>query len=167
MKAVTFNRVLNKCTSEAGYPSTFQDVSSHPRRKRLSFPLLRAACDPPLTMQRKVIRVPLQFPSSEAVISFITETQPDLCGICSPDICPSPVSHLPFAHSSSPAPPALPQRSPFALRLVGFEPLCALRLESELCINLFGLFICTRSTLQLRQAWGVQDPLVRLPWGDT
>lgn len=61
--------------------------------------------------------------------------------------------------------PRSPSTPPFALRSVCFEPLGALGLESELCINLFGPFICTRPTLRLRQAWSVQDLLMRLPWG--
>lgn len=60
-----------------------------------------------------------------------------------------------------PRSPSTPPRAAFAC----FEPLCALRLQSELCINQFGPFLCTRPTLQFRQAWSVQDLLVRLPWG--
>lgn len=82
---------------------------------------------------------------------------------------------LPFPVSPSPTRcPSLPQRSPFALRSVCFEPLCALRLESELCINLFGPFICTRPTLHFRpgvsrtSSWGspggIPGVWSHLPW---
>lgn len=72
---------------------------------------------------------------------------------------------LPFSVFPSPTRcPSLPQHTPFALLSVCFEPHCA---GICLCINLFGPFICTRPTLHFRQAWSVQDLLVRLPWGDT
>ena len=74
------------------------------------------------------MRVPMQFPSSRAVISFlITQMKRDLCEIGSLGICPSAFFLLFIAHLLSFVPPMLP----IVPSSICFELLCALRLESE------------------------------------
>lgn len=164
MKALMFSRILYKYASEAGYPEYISRCL--------------------LTSLRELPPIPfaLRFLWSASHNVKESDTRPfaisphlkplfPLSRKCN-EICEKSAllvsAPLPFPVSPSPTRcPSLPQRSPFALRSVCFEPLCALRLESELCINLFGPFICTRPTLHFRQAWSVQDLLVRLPWGDT
>ena len=167
-----FKRISYKYASEAGYPEYIsRRLLTSFARNCLSFPFALRFLWSASHNVKEGDTCPFAIsPHLKPLFPFlITQMRRDLWEICSPGICPSLL----------PSPtrrPSLPQHFPLALRSICFEPLRALRLESELCTNLFGplsffflffFFFSTRPTLQFRQACSVQDLLVRLPWGDT
>lgn len=157
-----FSRILHKYASEAGYP---ENISRCLLTSLQELPLIPFA---PCFLWSTSHNVKESDTCPFAISPHLKPLFP-LSHKCN-EICEKSAllvsAFLPFPVFPSPTCcPSLPQHSPFPLHSVCFEPLCALRLESELCINLFGPFICTRPTLHFRQAWSVQDLLVRLPWG--
>ena len=129
-----FKRISYKYASEAGYPEYIsRRLLTSFARNCLSFPFALRFLWSASHNVKEGDTCPFAIsPHLKPLFPFlITQMRRDLWEICSPGICPSLL----------PSPtrrPSLPQHFPLALRSICFEPLRALRLESELCTNLFG-----------------------------